>query len=76
VGTCKIMYEKILATIRKSGLYGLTRVAYSQPHFYLRHNKSNQANLDRVFSEFRSGTIAHKNKKTITADTQCILSCR
>ncbi len=38
-------------------------------NFYLRHNKSNQANLDRVFSESRSGTIAHKNKKTITADT-------
>jgi hypothetical protein len=32
VGTCKIMYEKILDTIWKSGLYSLTRVAYSQPH--------------------------------------------
>ncbi len=43
-------------------------------YFYLRHNKSNQANLDRVFSEFRSGTIAHKNKKTITADTQWVVA--
>jgi hypothetical protein len=36
---------------------------------YLRHTKSNQANLDRVFSESRSGTIAHKNQKIITAVT-------
>jgi hypothetical protein len=39
-------------------------------YFYLRHTKSNQANLDRVFSESRSGTIAHKNQKIITAVTQ------
>jgi hypothetical protein len=31
VKTCKIMYEKIRDTIHKSGLYSLTRVAYSQP---------------------------------------------
>jgi hypothetical protein len=39
-------------------------------YFYLRHNKSNQANLDRVFSESRSGTIAHKNQKKIMAGSQ------
>ncbi len=33
VGTCKNMYKKILATFRKSGLYSLTRVAYSQPQY-------------------------------------------
>jgi hypothetical protein len=35
VGTCTIMYEKIVATIRKSGLYDLICVAYSQPLFAL-----------------------------------------
>ncbi len=55
-------------------------------YFYLRHNKSNQANLDQVFSESRSGTIAHKNQKKITAgshyfrkeirkDTRCAWHC-
>ncbi len=34
-------------------------------YFYLRHNKSNQANLDRVISESRSGTITHKNQKKL-----------
>jgi hypothetical protein len=29
--TCTILYEKIIATIHKSGLYSFTRVAYSQP---------------------------------------------
>jgi hypothetical protein len=29
--TCTIMYQTILATIRKSGLYDFIRVAYSQP---------------------------------------------
>jgi hypothetical protein len=38
-------------------------------YFYLRHNKLKKANLDQVFSESRSGTIAHKNKKRITAVT-------
>jgi len=33
VGTCKIMYEKILDTIHKSGLYDFICVAYSQPLF-------------------------------------------
>jgi hypothetical protein len=33
VGTCKIMYEKILATIQKSGLYSFIRMAFSQPLF-------------------------------------------
>jgi hypothetical protein len=42
-------------------------------YFYLRHNKLKKANLDRVFSESRSGTIAHKNKKRITAVTHCPL---
>jgi hypothetical protein len=40
-------------------------------YLYLRHNKLKNANLDLVFSESRSGTIAHKNKKRITAVTQC-----
>jgi len=31
VGTCTIMYQTILATIRKSRLYDLTPMAYSQP---------------------------------------------
>jgi hypothetical protein len=31
-----------------------------------------KANPDQVFSESRSGTIAHKNKKRITAGTQCV----
>jgi hypothetical protein len=39
-------------------------------YFYLLHNKLKKTNLDRVFSESRSGTIAHKNKKKITAVTQ------
>jgi hypothetical protein len=39
-------------------------------YFYLRHNKLNKANLDQVFSESRSGTIAQKSKKRITAVTQ------
>jgi len=43
-------------------------------NFYLRHKKLNIANLDQVFSESRSGTIAHKNQKRITAGTQYILS--
>jgi hypothetical protein len=34
-------------------------------YFYLRHKKLKKANLDRVFSESRSGTIAHKNKKEL-----------
>ncbi len=29
--TCTILYEQILATIRKSGLYDFIRMAYSQP---------------------------------------------
>jgi len=29
--TCTILYEKILPTIHKSGLYDLTRMAFSQP---------------------------------------------
>jgi hypothetical protein len=37
-------------------------------YFYLGHNKLKKANLDQVFSS-RSGTIAHKNKKRITAVT-------
>ena len=39
VGTCTIMYEKILATIRKSGLYGLTPMAYSTPKKSSHHPK-------------------------------------
>ncbi len=31
--TCTILYQKILATIHKSGLYDLTCMAYSQPLF-------------------------------------------
>ena len=44
-GTCTIMYEKILATIRKSGLYDLTRMAYSTPCriFFSRQNVSRSA---------------------------------
>jgi hypothetical protein len=38
-------------------------------YFYLRHNKLKKANLDQIFSESRSGMIAHKNKKRITAAT-------
>jgi hypothetical protein len=30
-----------------------------------------KTNLAEIFSEARSGTIAHKNKKRITAVTQC-----
>ncbi len=39
-------------------------------YFYLRHKKLNIANLDQIFSESRSGTIAHKNQKRIMAGTQ------
>jgi hypothetical protein len=39
-------------------------------YFYLLHDKLKKANLDQVFSKSRSGTIAHKNKKRITAVTQ------
>jgi hypothetical protein len=39
-------------------------------YFYLWHNKLKKANLDQVFSESRSGTTTHKNKKTITAVTR------
>jgi len=39
-------------------------------YFYLRHNKLKKANLDRAFGESRSGMIAHKNQKRITAGTQ------
>jgi hypothetical protein len=34
-----IPYNKI--TIQKSGLYDLTRMAYSQPHFKFRHHAAN-----------------------------------
>jgi hypothetical protein len=34
-------------------------------YFYLQHNKLKKTNLDQVFSESRSGTIAHKNKKEL-----------
>ena len=37
--------------------------------FYLRHKKTKEANLDQIFSESKSGTIAHKNQKRITAAT-------
>jgi hypothetical protein len=40
-------------------------------YFYLRHNKLKITNLNRVFSEYRSGTIAHKHEKRITAVTHC-----
>jgi hypothetical protein len=36
---------------------------------YLRHMYFNIANLDPIFSESRSGTIANKNQKRITAGT-------
>ncbi len=39
-------------------------------YFYLRHKNLNEANLDQIFSESRSGTIAYKNQKRITAGTQ------
>jgi hypothetical protein len=39
-------------------------------YFYLRHdNKLKKVNLDRAFAESRSGMIAHKNQKRITAGT-------
>jgi hypothetical protein len=41
-------------------------------YFYLRHNKLKKANLDRAFGESRSGMIAHKNQKRITAGTQWV----
>jgi hypothetical protein len=34
---------------------------------YLRHKNFNIANLDPIFSESRSGTIANKNQKRIMA---------
>ena len=37
--------------------------------FYLRHKYSKEANLEQLFSESRSGTIASKNQKRITAGT-------
>jgi len=37
--------------------------------FYFRHN-IRKTNLAEIFSEARSGTIAHKNKKRISAVTQ------
>ncbi len=38
-------------------------------NFYLRHNFLRRENLEQIFSESRSGTIAHKNQKRITAGT-------
>ncbi len=38
--------------------------------FYLRQQLLRKINLDPIFSESRFGTIAHKNKKRITAGTQ------
>jgi hypothetical protein len=43
-------------------------------YFYLRHKKLKNANLDQVLNKSRSGTIAHKNKKRITAVTQSEVS--
>ncbi len=39
-------------------------------YFYLRHKNCNIANLAPIFSDARSGTIANKNQKRITAGTQ------
>jgi hypothetical protein len=39
-------------------------------YFYLRQQLSRNTNLDPIFSESRSGTIANKNIKRITAATQ------
>jgi hypothetical protein len=39
-------------------------------YFYLRQQLSRNTNLDPIFSESRSGTIANKNIKRITAVTQ------
>jgi hypothetical protein len=43
-------------------------------YFYFWHNKLKKANLDQVFSKSRSGTIAHKNKKRITAVTHLLIA--
>jgi hypothetical protein len=40
---------------------------------YLWHKNVNIANLAPIFSNARSGTIAHKNQKRITAGTHCFL---
>jgi hypothetical protein len=40
-------------------------------YFYLRQQHLRKMNLDPIFSESRFGTIAHKNKKRITAGTHC-----
>jgi hypothetical protein len=38
-------------------------------YFYLRQQLLRKMNLDPIFSKSRFGTIAHKNKKRITAGT-------
>jgi hypothetical protein len=43
-------------------------------YFYLRHKKLKKTNLDQVFREFRSGTIAHKNKKELRQSPICLPS--
>jgi hypothetical protein len=39
--------------------------------FYLRHKNWNEANLEQLSSESRSGTIASKNQKRITIPIIC-----
>jgi hypothetical protein len=42
--------------------------------YYLGHNKLKKANLDQVLSESRSGKMAHKNKKRISAVTHYVFA--
>ena len=49
--------------------YEFPRSNLEKVHFYLRHKKLKNANLDQIFSESKIWTIAHKNQKWITAAT-------
>ncbi len=45
----------------------------TKAQFYLRHKNSNEANLEQLFSNSRSGTITSKNQKRITAGTHFVV---
>jgi hypothetical protein len=48
----------------------LSSFSNKKAQFYLQHKNLNEASLEQLFSESRSGTIASKNQKRITAGTQ------
>ena len=75
--TCTIMYEKILATIRKSGLYDFIRTAYSQPlelvvTFYVYAHMRKEITFYVFLGEKRdpSEIYANSNLRNMTHITQ------